>query len=263
MDLATSLRGRKGLVIGIANEQSIATGCARAFRAAGAELAVTYLNDKAEPHVRPIAEALEAPLCLPLDMREPGQLDAVFGAVERLWGGLDFVLHSIAYCPKADLQARLTDCSREGFLEAMDVSVHSFLRVARLAEPLMSQGPFAARSGALLTMSYYGAEKVVEHYNVMGPVKAALEACVRYMAAELGPRNIRVHALSPGPIATRAASGIAHFDALMERARRESPEGRLVTIEEVGAVAAFLASEAASGMTGTVTYVDAGVNIVD
>ncbi|MCP5432270.1 MAG: enoyl-ACP reductase FabI [Alphaproteobacteria bacterium] len=259
MDLA----GRKGLVLGIANERSIAYGCAKAMREAGAELAVTYLNEKAEPHVRPLAEALGARLVLPLDVTREGAMEAVFAEIEAAWGGLDFALHSIAYCPMADLHGRITDASREGFLEAMDISVHSFLRMARLAEPLMTRGEFAERSGALLTMSYYGAEKVVEHYNVMGPVKAALESCVRYMAAELGPRNIRVHAISPGPIATRAASGIAHFDELMERVRAESPENRLVSIEEVGRVATFLASEAASGMTGTVTYVDAGASIVD
>lgn len=259
MDLA----GKKGLIIGIANEHSIATGCARAMRAAGAELAITYLNEKAERFVRPVAEEVGATHFLPCDVTKEGELEAVFETLDADWGGLDFALHSIAYCPREDLHGRITDCSREGFLTAMDISVHSFLRMARLAEPLMLKGEFAARSGALMTMSYYGAEKVVEHYNVMGPVKAALESAVRYMAAELGPKDIRVHAISPGPIATRAASGIDHFDALMDRVRGESPQNRLVTIEEVGNVAAFLASDQASGITGAVTFVDAGANIVD
>ena len=257
------LTGRKGLVVGIANTNSIAYGCARAMRDAGADLAITYLNAKAEPHVRPLAEELGAELILPLNVSGEGELETVFAAIDETWGGLDFVLHSIAFCPREDLHGRITDCSREGFGLAMDVSVHSFLRMARLAEPLMLKGAFAERSGALLTMSYYGAEKVVEHYNIMGPVKAALESAVRYMAAELGPRNIRVNAISPGPIATRAASGIDQFDELMERVRNESPQNRLVTIEEVGHMAAFLASEAASGITGQVAYVDAGANIVD
>jgi len=260
--MAGRLTGRKGLVVGIANRDSIAYGCAQAFHAEGAELAVTYLNDKAKPYVAPLAEAVEASLFMPLDVKDDAQLESVFGAIEETWGGLDFVLHSIAYAPKDDLHGRITDSSREGFLSAMDVSVHSFIRMARLAEPLMTAPGFAEHSGCLMTMSYYGAEKVVDRYNLMGPVKAALEASARYMAAELGPRNIRVHTLSPGPIATRAASGIAHFDELMDHAAKTAPEGRLVRIEEVGRLAAFLASEEASGMTGNLTYVDCGANIM-
>jgi enoyl-[acyl-carrier protein] reductase I len=250
------LAGRKGLVVGIANENSIAYGCAKAFHAAGADVAITYLNAKAEPYVRPLAEKLASPIIVPCDVREPGQLEAVFGCVRQQWGRLDFVLHSIAYAPKDDLHARVVDCSQAGFLVAMDVSCHSFIRIARLAEPLMKDG------GCLLTVTFYGAEKVVEHYNLMGPVKAALESAVRYMAAELGPKGIRVHAISPGPLATRAASGIDGFDELLERAATRAPTHHLVTIDDVGAMAACLVSDAARAMTGATAYVDGGYHIV-
>jgi enoyl-[acyl-carrier protein] reductase I len=186
------LQGKKGLVIGIANEHSIAYGCAAAFHKAGATLAVTYLNTKAEPYVRPLAEKLNSQIIVPCDVREPGQLEKVFACIREQWGRLDFLLHSIAYAPKEDLHSRITDCSQAGFAMAMDVSCHSFIRMARLAEPLMQRG------GCLLTVTFYGSEKVVAEYNLMGPVKAALEASVRYLAAELGQKRIRVHALSPG-----------------------------------------------------------------
>lgn len=249
------LAGKIGLVVGIANDKSIAAGCARAFSEAGAELAITYLDPKAKPHVAPVAEALGAKLLLPLDLADDARLEAVFDAINNRWGRLDFLLHSVAFCPREDLHGRVVDCSRDGFAQAMDISCHSFIRMARAAEPLMRAG------GSIMTVSYYGAEKVVDHYNIMGPVKAALEAATRYMAAELGGANIRVNALSPGPIATRAASGISHFDALIDDARARSAKGRLVTIEEVGAAARFLASDGAAGMTGNVVYVDAGRNI--
>ena len=250
------LAGKRGLVVGIANEHSIAYGCANAFRAAGAELAITFLNEKAEPFVRPLGEKLAAPLVLPCDVREPGQLEAVFAAIETRWGRLDFLLHSIAFAPKEDLHARVVDCSRDGFLLAMDVSCHSFIRMAHLAEPLMPDG------GALMTVSFYGSEKVVEHYNLMGPVKAALESASRYLAAELGPKGIRVHALSPGALKTRAASGIDRFDELLAHAAARAPEHQLVDIDDVGQLAAFLASDAAARMTGTTLYVDAGYHIL-
>jgi enoyl-[acyl-carrier protein] reductase I len=250
------LTGKKGLVVGIANAHSIAYGCAKAFRAAGAELAITYVNAKAEPYVRPLAEEVASPIIVPCDVREPGQLENVFQEVARHWGRLDFLLHSIAYAPRDDLHARVVDCSQAGFLLAMDVSCHSFIRMARLAEPLMKDG------GCLLTVTFYGAEKVVEHYNLMGPVKAALESAVRYMAAELGPKGIRVHAISPGPLKTRAASGIAGFDELLERAAARAPSHDLVTIDDVGAVAACLVSDAARAMTGATAYVDGGYHIV-
>jgi enoyl-[acyl-carrier protein] reductase I len=251
-----TLSGKKGLVVGIANDHSIAAGCAEAFTEAGADLAVTYLNDKAHPHVAPLADRLGAQMLLPLDVEADGQLEAVFAEIESRWGRLDFLLHSIAFCPMEDLHGRVVDCSAAGFSRAMDVSVHSFLRMARLAEPLMADG------GSLLTVSYYGAEKVVDRYNVMGPVKAALESATRYMAAELGPRGIRVNALSPGPIATRAASGIAHFDDLIDQARARAPERQLVSIREVGDMAAFLISDRARSITGDVTYIDAGFHIM-
>lgn len=251
-----TLQGKRGLVIGIANEHSIAFGCAKAFRDAGAELAVTYLNAKAEPFVRPLAETLASPIIVPCDVREPGQLESVFATIEKTWGRLDFLLHSIAYAPKADLHARVTDCSQAGFNMAMDVSCHSFIRMARLAEPLMATG------GCLLTVTFYGSEKVVEDYNLMGPVKAALESSVRYMAAELGPKRIRVHALSPGPLKTRAASGIDRFDELLERVRSHTPEHQLVSIEDVGSAATFLVSDAAAALTGNIEFVDAGYHIV-
>ncbi|MBY0430096.1 MAG: enoyl-ACP reductase FabI, partial [Rhodospirillales bacterium] len=234
-----SLKGKKGLVIGVANDQSIAYGCARQLRAQGADLAITYLNEKAEKHVRPLAEGLGAEIFVPCDVREVGQLEAVFDVIGQRWGRLDFALHSIAFAPREDLHARVVDCSPEGFGMAMDVSCHSFIRMAKLAEPLMTEG------GTLLTVSYYGASKVVEHYNLMGPVKAALEASARYMAYELGPKGIRVHSLSPGPLQTRAASGIARFDELMEMAASRAPQRHLVSIDDCGTTAAFLVSDAA------------------
>jgi len=250
------LNGKRGLIVGIANEHSLAYGCARHFRAAGADLAITYQNAKAEPHVRPLASELASKIVLPCDVTVDGQLEAVFEEVATKWGRLDFVLHSIAYARAEDLNGRIIDCSADGFAFAMQVSVHSFLRIAKLAEPLMTSG------GCLLAMSYYGADKAVPHYNVMGPVKATLEAAVRYMAVELGGQRIRVNALSPGPVATRAASGIAHFDALLERAAKQAPEHRLVTLDDVGAYAAFLVSDEAKAITGNIAYVDAGYHVV-
>jgi enoyl-[acyl-carrier protein] reductase I len=250
------LADKKGLILGIANEHSIAYGCGEAFRGMGADLAISYLNEKAKPYVEPLAKQLQASLFLPCDVQQPGQLEAVFQAVERQWGKLDFALHAIAFAPKEDLHGRLADCSRDGFLTAMDVSCHSFIRMAHLAEPLMKDG------GALFTMSYYGAEKVIEHYNVMGPVKSALESAVRYLAYEMGPKGIRVHAISPGPIKTRAASGIANFDALMEQAASRAPERHLVSIEDVGMATAALATDYAKLITGETVYVDGGYHIL-
>ena len=250
------LAGRRALVVGIANDRSIAWGVARALRDAGAELAVTYLNEKARPHVAPLAAALEAPILLPLEVRDPAQADAVFAAIRERWGRLDILVHSIAFAPREALAGRVIDCPLEGFQVAMDVSVHSFLRLARQAEPLMTEG------GTMITMSYLGAVEVIENYGIMGPVKAALEAAVRYVAAELGPQGIRVHAVSPGPLATRAASGLPEFDALMARVAHRAPARRLVTIEEVGAACAFLASPHGAAMTGETLYVDGGYHIL-
>jgi enoyl-[acyl-carrier protein] reductase I len=248
--------GNKGLIVGVANDHSIAYGCASVLKQLGADLAITYLNEKAEKYVRPLAEGLDAKMILPLDVEVPGQMAAVFAEIERQWGQLDFVVHSIAFCPMDDLHGRVVDCSLPGFQQAMQVSCYSFLELARHAEPLMQQG------GTLLTMSYYGADKVVENYNIMGPVKAALESVSRYLANELGPKGIRVHALSPGPLKTRAASGIAHFDALISDAIKRAPQNRLVDIEDVGRVAAFLISDAARALTGDTIYVDGGFNIM-
>ncbi len=251
------LQGKRGLVVGIANDQSIAWGCARALSAAGAQLALTWLNDKARPHVEPLAQQLGAAITAPLDVSVPGQLEALFAQIEREWGGLDFLVHSIAFAPKQDLHGRVTDSSADGFAQAMDVSCHSFMRMAKLAEPLMRQG------GSLMAMTYLGAEEVIADYGLMGPVKAALEASVRYLAAELGPAGIRVNAISPGPLATRAASGIAHFDRLLADAETRSPMRRLASIDDVGALCAFLAGDGARSITGGTLYVDGGYNILN
>ena len=250
------LKGKRGLVVGVANADSIAFGCAAKLRAFGADIALTYLNDKAKSHVEPLAQEIGADLLLPLDVSQPGQIKAVFDRIAQEWGALDFVIHSIAFAPREDLHGRIIDCSREGFLQAMQISCHSFLEMAHHAEPLMRSG------GALISMSYHGADKVVQHYNMMGPVKAALEASMRYLALELGEKDIRVFAVSPGPMRTRAASGIDHFDELLDMAVARSPGRRLVDISEVGRVVAFLVGGAASGMTGDVIYVDAGLHIM-
>jgi enoyl-[acyl-carrier protein] reductase I len=250
------LAGHKALVVGIANDQSIAWGCARAFRTAGAELAVTWLNDKARPHVEPLARELEAPIMLPLDVSIPGQLEAVFEEIGRRWGKLDILVHSIAFAPRADLQGGLLNSSPEGFAKAMDISCHSFIRMARLAAPLMSDG------GTMFAMSYYGANRVVPNYNLMGPVKAALEASCRYLAYELGPRRIRVHAISPGPLKTRASSGLKDFELLLNEAAEKAPLGELVDIMDVGYTCAYLATPFAHRVTGGTVHVDGGASIV-
>jgi enoyl-[acyl-carrier protein] reductase I len=254
--ITTSLQGKRGLIVGIANDASIAAGCARAFVAAGAELAATYLNDKARPYVAAVTEPLGSKLLLPCDVRIPGQLEEAFARVRREWGQLDFLLHAIAFAPADDLHGRVVDCSAAGFAMAMDVSCHSFLSMARLAEPLMKDG------GCLLTVTFYGSERVVAHYNLMGPVKAALESAVRYTAAELGPKRIRAHAISPGPIRTRAASGIDRFDELLDAAAATAPEHHLVDIDDVGALAAFLVSDGARHITGTIIPVDGGQHLI-
>jgi enoyl-[acyl-carrier protein] reductase I len=231
----TLLKGKKALVTGIANDQSIAWGCAKAFHAFGADVAVTYLNEKARPYVEPLAKEIRAAIFMPLDV----------------------CLHSIAFAPKQDLQGRVVDCSKDGFLLAMEVSCWSFIRMAKLAEPLMKSG------GTLFTMTYYGSQMVVEHYNLMGPVKAALEAATRYLAAELGPKGIRVHAISPGPLRTRAASGITSFEKLLQKAQSKAPSRSLVSIDDVGVAVAFLGMNAAKLITGDTLYIDGGYHIID
>ena len=250
------LDGRKALVIGVANDQSIAYGCAKAFHELGADLAITYLNEKARPHVEPLARGLDASIFLPLDVAEAGSLESVFDTVAKQWGRLDILVHSIAFAPKADLQGGLLNCSADGFAKAMDVSCHSFVRMAKLAAPLMKDG------GTMLAMSYHGANKVVPTYSVMGPVKAALEACCRYLAYELGGQGIRVHAVSPGPLKTRAASGLKDFDQLLNEAAQRAPIGELVDVMDVGYTCAFLATPYARRLSGETLYVDGGVNIM-
>jgi enoyl-[acyl-carrier protein] reductase I len=250
------LNGRKALVVGIANQHSIAYGCARAFRELGAELAITYLDPKSRTYVEPLAKELEAPIFMELDVAKPGMLEKVFAAIETQWGALDILVHSIAWAPKEDLQGRLIDSSAAGFGQAIDISCHSFLRMAKLAEPLMKSG------GTMFAMSYYGANKVVANYNLMGPVKAALEACCRYLAYELGGKGIRVHAISPGPLKTRAASGLKDFDVLLTEAAQRAPLGELVDIMDVGFTCAFLATPYARRLSGETLYVDGGVNVI-
>jgi enoyl-[acyl-carrier protein] reductase I len=250
------LSGKRGLVVGIANTSSIAAGCARAFSVAGATLGATFLNSKAEPYVQAVAGPLGIQWLAPCDVRVEGQLEALFQRVEADWGGLDFILHSIAFAPRDDLHGRVMDSSAEGFAIAMDVSVHSFIRMARLAEPLMRGG------GCLLNVTFYGSERVVEHYNLMGPVKAALESATRYLASELGSSGIRVNSISPGPIRTRAASGIDRFDELLERAAATTPMHQLADVDDVGALAAFLVSDFARGITGVVIPVDGGLRLM-
>ena len=250
------LEGQKALIVGIANDQSIALGCARAFRAAGAELAITWLNEKARAQVEPLARELGATITAPLDVSQPGQLEAVFETIRQQWGRLDSLVHSIAFAPRADLQGGLLDCSAEGFARAMDISCHSFIRMARLGAPLMKGG------GTMFAMSYLGANRVVPSYSVMGPVKAALEAACRYLAHELGPRGIRVHAISPGPLRTRAASGLKDFELLLNEAAQKAPLGELVDIMDVGFACAYLATPLARRITGGTVYVDGGTHIV-
>jgi enoyl-[acyl-carrier protein] reductase I len=255
-DIRQVLAGKKALVIGVANDQSIAYGCAKAFRTVGADVAVTWLNERARPYVEPLAKELDAPITGALDVSIPGQLEAIFDRIRSQWGKLDILVHSIAFAPKDDLQGGLLNCSAEGFGKAMDVSCHSFVRMAKLAAPLMTDG------GSMFAMSYYGANRVVANYNVMGPVKAALEAVCRYLAYELGPRGIRVHAISPGPLKTRAASGLKDFELLLNEAAKNAPLGELVDIMDVGFACAYLATSLARRITGGTVYVDGGANIV-
>jgi enoyl-[acyl-carrier protein] reductase I len=250
------LEGKKALVSGIANEHSIAYGCAKAFRELGAELAITYAGEKTRTYVEPLARELDAPIFMPLDVTSQDDITAVFAQIEQQWGQLDLFVHSIAFAPKEDLQGGLLNSSAEGFSKAMDISCHSFVRMARLAAPLMKDG------GAMFTMSYYGANKVVANYNLMGPVKAALEACARYLAYELGPKHIRVHAVSPGPLKTRAGSGLKDFDLLLAEAAERAPLGELVDIMDVGFTCAFLATPYARRLSGETMYVDGGVHIM-
>lgn len=250
------LTGKKALVVGVANDKSIAWGCAQALKAQGAEIAMTYVNEKTRKYVEPLAEQLGCPIFMPMNVSDEAEVDAAFAAMQQKWGKLDVLLHSIAFAPRDDLHGRVIDCSAAGWGQAMDVSVHSFLRLIRRCEPMMAAG------GACMTVSYLGSGRAVENYNMMGPVKAALESAVRYAAAELGEKGITVNALSPGPLLTRAASGLAAFDELLERAAAKAPTHHLATIEDVGAYCAFLASAGAKNVTGGVHLIDGGYGIV-
>src|SRR6201995_4110420 len=256
MQIRPVLAGHKALVVGVATDQSLAYGCAKAFHTVGADLAITWLNDKARPHVEPLARELGASITGPLDVSVPGQLEAIFDQVRTKWGRLDILVHSIAFAPKEDLQGGLLNCSAEGFAKAMDISCHSFVRMEKLAAPLMRDG------GTMFAMSYYGANRVVTNYNVMGPVKAALEAACRYLAYELGPEGIRVHAISPGPLKTRAASGLKDFELLLNEAAQKAPLGELIDIMDVGFTCAYLATSLAKRITGGTVFVDGGANIL-
>ena len=253
---APVLEGKKALLVGIANEHSIAYGCAAAFRELGAELAITYVKEKTKQYVEPLAKKLKAPIFMPLDVAKPGQLEAVFERIEREWGRLDIMVHAISGGPKAEMRGGLLNCSAEGFGQAMDVSCHSFVRMAKLAAPLMKDG------GTMFAMSYLGANRVVPNYNIMGPIKAALEAVCRYLAYELGPKGIRVHAISPGPLKTRAGAALKDFDLLLNEAMRRAPVHEAVDIMDVGFACAYLATPYARRLTGGTTYVDGGVNIM-
>lgn len=254
--LRPALKKKKALVVGVANEHSIAYGCAKAFRELEAELAITYLNEKSKPYVEPLADQLDAAIFMPLDVTKEGELEAVFDKIAAHWGELDILVHSIAFAPKDDLHGGLLNCSAEGFAQAMDISCHSFLRMARLAAPLMKRG------GTMFAMSYLGANEVVPNYNLMGPVKAALESACRYLAYELGPQGIRVHPISPGPLKSRAASGLKDFNVMLNAAVEKAPIGEQVDIMDVGFTCAFLATPYARRLTGGTIYVDGGVNIM-
>jgi enoyl-[acyl-carrier protein] reductase I len=250
------LSGKRGLVMGVANNRSIAWGIAKAARAHGAELALTFQGDALKKRVEPLAAELSAAVVGHCDVTEPSTLDAVFDEVRRLWGGLDFVVHAIAFSDKDELTGRYVETSEGNFTKSLLISCYSFTAIAQRAEKLMGQG------GSLLTLTYYGAEKWMPHYNVMGVAKAALEASVRYLAADLGPQNIRVNAISAGPIKTLAASGIGDFRYILKWNEYNSPLRRTVTIDEVGETAAYLASDMARGMTGEILHVDAGYHVV-
>ena len=252
----TLMAGKRGLIMGVANDRSIAWGIARALAAQGAELAFTYQGEALEKRVRPLAESLGSSLVLPCDVTDEPSVDSAFAAIKAAWGGMDFLVHAIGFADKQYLRGRYLDTPREAFLQALDISCYSFVSVSQRAVPLMGAG------GALLTMSYLGAERVTPHYNVMGVAKAALEASVRYLATDLGPAGVRVNAISAGPIKTLAASGIGDFRYILKWNQYNAPMRRNVTIDDVGGSALYLLSELASGVTGEVHHVDCGYHVV-
>ncbi len=249
------LTGKKGLIVGVANKRSIAWGIARRAHAEGAQLAFTYQAEPLLRRVRPLAESLDAPLLEPLDVTDDAQIGALFSKVESEWGKLDFLVHSVAFADREDLAGRTVDTSRKGFSMAMEISAYSLIALTRAAEPLMTDG------GSVVTMTYLGAVKAVPAYNVMGIAKAALEASVRYLAADLGEKNIRVNGLSAGPIKTLAAAGVAGFRSMLSQAPERAPLRRNVDTDDVGSSAAYLLSDLSAGVTGEIHYVDAGFSI--
>ncbi|OIN87557.1 MAG: enoyl-[acyl-carrier-protein] reductase [Alphaproteobacteria bacterium CG1_02_46_17] len=256
MTFSSLMTGKKGLIMGVANDRSIAWGIAKALHAQGAELAFTYQGDALEKRVRPLADEVGSTIVVPCDVTDESSIDSTFKAIEDKWGKLDFVVHAIAFSDKAELDGLYLDTTRANFLKTMDISVYSFTAVCQRAVPLMKEG------GSLLTLTYYGAERVMPHYNVMGVAKAALEASVRYLATDLGKDNIRVNAISAGPIKTLAASGIGDFRYILKWNELNSPLKRNVTIEDVGNSGLYLLSDLGSGVTGEVLHVDAGYHTV-
>ena len=250
------MAGKKGLIMGVANDKSLAWGISRYVAAQGAELAFTYQGEALEKRVRPLAGSVGSTLVLPCDVTDMASMDAVFAAIEKQWGKLDFLVHAIAYSDKNELKGKYVDTSLDNFLLSMNISCYSFTALAKRAQPLMKDG------GSLVTLSYLGAESVVPHYNVMGVAKAALEASVRYLAADLGPQNIRVNAISAGPVKTLAASGIGDFRYILKWNEYNSPLGRNTTIEDVGGAGVYLLSDLGSGTTGEILHVDSGYHIV-
>lgn len=250
------LEGKKGLIMGVANDRSIAWGISKAAHEAGAELAFTYQGEALEKRVRPLAESVGSDIMIPCDVTDMDSMDKAFAEIEAKWGKVDFVVHAIAFSDKNELDGMYVDTTRDNFLRTMDISVFSFTAVAQRAAKLMNDG------GSLVTLTYYGAERVMPHYNVMGVAKAALEASVRYLANDLGPRNIRVNAISAGPIKTLAASGIGDFRYILKWNELNAPLRRNVTIEDVGRSGLFLLSDLGSGVTGEVLHVDSGYHTV-
>jgi enoyl-[acyl-carrier protein] reductase I len=250
------MEGKRVMVFGLANERSIAWGISQAMREQGARLGFNYLGEALERRVRPLAEKVEADVVVPCDVTDDGQVSDAFAAIDDTWGGLDVLVHSVAFANKEDLEGRFSGTTREGFLKAMEISAYSLVHLAREARPLMAEG------GSIVTMTYFGAEKVVENYNVMGVAKATLEASVRYLAADLGPDGIRVNAISAGPIKTLAASGVRGFRNILSVVEERAPMRRNVTQDDVGRAALFLCSDLGNGVTGEVVHVDSGYNIL-
>ena len=249
------LAGRRGLIVGVANKRSLAWGIAQRAHREGAELAFTFQGDALERRVRPLAESIGSAIVEPLDVTDDAQIDAVFARLGERWERLDFLVHSVAFANREDLLGRTVDTSRAGFATALDISCYSLIALARAAEPLMTGG------GSIIAMTYYGATKATPNYNVMGIAKAALEASIRYLAVDLGPKNIRVHGISAGPVRTLAASGVSGMRSMLKVMPERAPLGRNITVDDVGATAAYLLSDLSAGTTGGIHFVDAGFNI--